>query len=101
VLGVDERGHAAPLLSIGDGVQGHRGLAAGFRTIDFDNSPARNSLSAESQIETHRSGRNPLNLLEAPLVQGHNRALAEFLLDLRQGVFQFFIGHFGHGLAPK
>ncbi len=36
VLGVDERGHAADLLRVGDDVQRERRFAAGFRPEDFD-----------------------------------------------------------------
>jgi hypothetical protein len=39
VLGVDEGGDAAQVLSLGDDVQGERGLAGRLRPVDLDVRP--------------------------------------------------------------
>jgi hypothetical protein len=46
VFGVDECGDAAQALGFGDYVQGHGGLTAGFRAVDFDHAAAGESAYA-------------------------------------------------------
>ena len=55
VLGVDEGRHAAGLLRFGDGVQGERGLAARFGSVDFDDASARVAADAERVVERQRA----------------------------------------------
>ncbi len=98
VLGVDEGGDAAQLLRFGDDVQGHGGLTAGFRAVDFDDAAARKSADAQSQIQREASGGNYADGHQhVAAAQAHDRAFAVVLFDLGYGRFQqfgFFIRHF-------
>ena len=62
VLGVDEGGHAAALLGVGDGVQGDGRLAARFRPEDLDDPAARQPLAAQGDVEAQGAGRNALHV---------------------------------------
>ena len=55
VLGVDEAANAALLLRLGDDMQGQRGLARGFRTVDLDDAAARQAADAERDVEAERA----------------------------------------------
>src|SRR5581483_1615906 len=84
-LGVDEGADAALLLRFGDGVQGERGLAGGFRPVDFHHPAARQAANAERDIEPERAGGNGLDVHRlVVLAEAHHRALAELALDLAQ-----------------
>ena len=56
VLGVDERGHAAGLLGVGDDVQGQRGLAGALRAEELADPPAGHALAAQGQVQAQRPG---------------------------------------------
>ena len=66
VLGVDEGGHAAGALRVGDDVEAERGLAARLRAEDLDDPAARHAADAERQVERHRAGRDRPRSLLAP-----------------------------------
>ena len=89
VFCVDESRHAALLLSAGHCVQGHGSLAARFRAEDFNDSAARQPPPAQGNVEAQRPGRDALHVGGRILPELHDRALAELLLDLRQGILQF------------
>ncbi len=108
VLGVDEGAGAAELLHLGDDLQGERGLAARLRAVDLDHPAARQAADAEGDVEAERAGGDDLDVVDdLALAEAHDRALAELLLDLRQGGLQG-LGFFGvegldgciHGAAP-
>ena len=85
VLGIDEGADAALLLGFGDGVQRQRGLAGGFRPVDFDDAAARQAADAERDVEPERAGRDGLDVHRlVVLAELHDRALAEMPLDLGQ-----------------
>ena len=85
VLGIDEGADAALLLRFGDGVQRERGLAGGFRPVDFDHPAARQAADAERDVEPERAGRDDLDVHRlVVLAELHDRALAEIALDLGQ-----------------
>ena len=95
VLGVDEGAGAAELLHLGDDLQGERGLAGGLRAVDLDHPAARQAADAERDVEAERAGGDDLDVVDdLALAQAHDRALAELLLDLRQGGLQG-LGFFG------
>ena len=85
MLRVDEGADAALLLGLGDGVQGQRRLARGFRPVDLDDAAAGQAADAERDVEAERTRRDGLdfNRLLA-LAEPHDRALAEGALDLRE-----------------
>ncbi len=85
VLGVDEGADAAELLGFGDGVQRQRGLAGGFRPVDFHHPAARQAADAERDVEPERARRNDLDIHRlVVLAEPHDRALAELPLDLAE-----------------
>ena len=55
VLGVDEAADAAGLLRLRHDLQGERGLAGGFRSVDLDDAPARQPADAERDVEAERA----------------------------------------------
>src|SRR5271168_2936454 len=66
-------------------MQRQRGLARGFRAVNFDDAAARQAADAERDVEAERTGRNRLDLHRLlVLAQAHDRALAERALDLRE-----------------
>ena len=62
MLGVDEGGHAALLLGVGDGVQGDGRLAARFRAEDFDDAAARQALAAQGDVQAQGAGGDALHV---------------------------------------
>ena len=76
-------------------VQGHRGLAAGFRSVDLYDSPLRHAAHAERDVKGERAGGNRLDVHGLMgFTQLHDRALAILLLQLADGGLQcllFFI----------
>ena len=85
VLGVDERGHAAAALGLGDHVQGERRLARGLRAVDLDHAAARHPADAERGVERQRAGGDGGDVDLLPAAEPHDRALAELLVDLGEG----------------
>ena len=78
-------------------MQGDRRLAARFGAEHFDDSPAGKSLAAEGDIEAQGPRADALHLLNGVAAKLHDGAFAKLLLDLLQGVAQFFVlGNFGH-----
>ena len=83
MFGIDEGADAALLLRLGHGVQRERGLAGGFRPVDFDHPAARQAADAERDIEPERAGGDGVDIHRlVVLAEPHDRALAERALDL-------------------
>ena len=85
VFGVDDRRDAARFLGLGRDVQGQRRLAAGFRAEDLDDPSARNALAAQGDVQRQAARGNARDRPASIGPQGHNRPLAELLLNLLQG----------------
>ena len=105
VLDVDERGHPAGLLGVGDDVQREGGLAGRLGPVELDDAPAGEAPDAEREVEAERAGRDDLDaLLRLDLAELHDGALAELLADLGEhGVEGGVSGCFcflGHGIGP-
>jgi hypothetical protein len=66
-------------------VQREAGLAARLRPVDLDDPAARIAAHAERHVEGDRTGRDHRHLLHRALTEPHHRALAELLVDLREG----------------
>ena len=81
MLGVDEGGHATPLLHLGDGVQGEGGLTGALRPVDLHH-PALGVAAAQGQIEGEGTGGDGFHPHAGGIAQPHDRALAEIALDL-------------------
>ena len=83
VFGVDESADAALFLRFRDGVQRKRGLAGGFRPVDFHHPAARQATNAECDVEPQRARGNGFDIHGlVVLAKLHDRALAELTLDL-------------------
>ena len=99
VLGVDEGSGAADFLHLGDDRQRQRGLARGFRTIDFDDAPARQAADAKCQVQAQRAGGNHFHILgDVLFAKAHDRALAELFFDLGKGGGKRLAAVFVHSL---
>ena len=90
VFRVDERGSAAPFLRLGHGVERDGGFAAAFRSEDLDYPAPGQTADAQRQVERQHAGRNDLDVQFGRFAHFHDRALAEILLDLRDGDPQGF-----------
>ena len=51
MLGIDESADAALLLGFRDGVKRKRGLAGGFRTVDFNHPATRQAADTKGNVE--------------------------------------------------
>jgi hypothetical protein len=97
VLGVDEGGGAAGLLAFGDGLQRERGLARGFRAVDFHHAALGQATDAECDVEHQRAGADDFGRFRGLVAHAHDGTLAELFFDLaeRGGKGAFFV--FVHG----
>ena len=85
VFGVDIGGDAAGLLNLRDDLQAQGRLARRLRSVDLDDTAARQAADAERDVEPQRPGRNHRQVvLHLGLAHFHDRALAELLFDLGQ-----------------
>src|SRR5690606_20832695 len=83
VFGVDEGAGAAQLLHFGDDLQGERGLARGFGTVDFDDAAARQAAYAQRDVQPQRPGGHDLDVVFDSIVAvAHDRALAKLFFNL-------------------
>jgi hypothetical protein len=73
----------ACLLHLRDGVQGQRGLAAGFRAVDLDDAALGVAPDTERDVEADRARGHDDDVVREgrALLEAHDRALAVFLLD--------------------
>ena len=99
VFGVDEGGDTAELLHFGNDLQTERGLARGFRTVDFDNTATRQTTNAERDVQTERSGGHHLDaVVDLGVAHLHDGAFAELLFNLLQRCSQRLCLVVVHGL---
>ena len=85
VLGVHKGASAAQLLHLRNHLQRQRGLARGFRAVNFNHAAAGQATHAQGNVQAQRAGGNHLDVLDRlAFTQAHDRALAELLFDLRQ-----------------
>src|SRR6516164_2921378 len=85
MLGVDEGASPSPALSLGNHVQRESCLAGTLRSIDLDDTAARQSTDAECNIKTERSRRDHLCFGRGfARTEFHNRTLAKGTFDLAE-----------------
>src|SRR5206468_12659624 len=83
MLGVDERGHSAQLLRLGNHLQRQRRLARRLGAEDLDDASPRYAADAEREIDADGASRNRVDRLDgAFLTKAHDRTLTELLFDL-------------------
>ena len=100
VLRVDIGDLAAHRLRLCHRVQCERRLTGGLRSVDLDNSSARQAADSERHIQTDRTGRDDADVHRALLSHAHDGVFAELLFNLRQSDLQrlLFVGGNGHRL---
>ena len=91
VLRVDECRRAAELLRLCYAVQSDRGLTGGLRSVNLDDTAARQAADAEREVEADRAGRDVLDRHAGVFTEAHDRALAELLFDLAERVGERFL----------
>ena len=99
VLSVDEGRVATSLLGVGDSVQGDRRLTGGLGSVDLDDTAAREASDAEGDVEGKGTRGDHLDGRAIVIAQAHDGALAELLINLRQGDFKSLIAIVGRGLC--
>ena len=89
---VDECHNAAKRLRLGENLQCERRFTTGLRTVNLNNTAARNAANAECRIERQSARGNSGNLKVFGIVaELHDGALAEFLLDLLSRELEHFL----------
>ena len=81
VLHVDEGGHAAAPLGLGDDVLADGRLARRLGAEDLGDPAARDAADAEREVQRDRAGRDRIDLLSLVRAELHDRAAPELLLD--------------------
>ena len=99
VLGVDERGHAARALCLGDDVQRQRRLARRLRAVDLDDAAARDAADTERDVKGQRAGRDDVDVLSLHVAETHDRSLSVGAFDLPECRLQCSIA-LSHRLTP-
>src|SRR3990170_1582616 len=72
-------------------MQRQGGLAARLGAVDLGDAPAGNAAHADGRIQVDRPGRDEIHPNPRFLPHSHDRALAEVLLDLRDGEVDRFL----------
>ena len=95
MLSINKSGNTALLLSLCNHMQRDRRLTRGFRSINLNDTPTRNTANAQRCIQRQDSGRDDLDVhMRRCFPQTHDGALAKILLNLFQCVVQcFFFVH--------
>ena len=89
MLGVDERAHAAELLSLGEDVVDERRLARRLGAEDLDYPAFGHAADPKRDVQRQRPGGNRIDgHTRAGIPHSHHGSLAELLLDLRQGALK-------------
>ncbi len=95
MLGVDDGGDAPAALRLSGDGERESGLTGGFRAEDLDDSAAGDALAAEGKVQRDGAGGDARDRQVGVLVELHDRALAEGLLDLPDGLaegLELFLG---------
>ncbi len=82
VLGVDEGGHPAGLLRLGDQMQGQGSLAGRLRPEDLHHASAREAAHAQRGIERNRAAGDHRHRHHRAGSQAQNGAFTELLIQL-------------------
>ena len=91
----------AELLALRDRLQGQRGLARGFRTVDLHDATLGQATDTEGDIQHQRTGGDDLDRFDDAVAHAHHGALAELLFDLAQGGGEGTLLVLVHGLVPR
>ena len=86
MLGVDEGGDAALLLSLRYHVESAHGLTGRLGTVHFDDAAPRDTPDPESGVERQTTCRDDVDVYDLGFAQAHDGPLAELLFHLGQGL---------------
>jgi hypothetical protein len=78
---VNEGGHAAHFLGLGDDVLGQGGLARTFGAIDFGDAASGDAADAQGDVEGDGAGGDSFNVQVSGLPQFHNSPFSEAFFD--------------------
>ena len=95
VFCVDEGCNAAKLLSFCNSMQSKRCLTGRFRSINFNDTSARETAYAKCHVELNATRRNDRDIFDRLLTEGHDGTFTVILFDLgdsRLDCFCFFAG---------
>jgi hypothetical protein len=99
VLGIDKGRQTAVALRLGDDLQTDGRLTGRLRAIDLDDPTARYAADADGRVQRQTSCRDRIHLDGIRIVESHDGALAERLLDLVDGQLRCLGLCFGNGCA--
>src|SRR5260370_7182350 len=86
MFGVYEGADATGLLRFSDTFERERGFARRLGAVNLDDSAARQTTHAQSEVEAQRPGRDDRNIArDGIFAELHYGALAKLLFDLAQG----------------
>ena len=92
MLSVDKPGNSALALHLRDHMQSHRCLTGGFRSVDLNDSAARNSADPERHIQAEGTCGNRFHIEDLRLLAKlHDRPFTELLFNLTKRCFQCFL----------
>ena len=100
MFGIDEGRNALRFLGAGNHVKSKGCLAAGFRAVEFDDSSSGHALASQGQVEREGAGSDAFDLVCRGVGEFHDRAGAEGLLNLSDGVVEHTRGGLGGRFLP-
>ena len=90
MLGINEGSDATGFLTFSDGMDGQRGLAARFRTINLNDASLGVASHAQCSVQRNRSRGNHVYRYYRLVAHAHNAAFAKVFLYLRHSGLQGF-----------
>ena len=90
MLCIHESNLAAPLLGFCQNVQGQRGLAGGFGTINLNDSSLGDAANAQCGIQRQRARGDCFHIHLRAVAKAHDSTLAEILVNLCKDSIQCF-----------
>ena len=84
VFSVDKCGVSTCFLRAGNCMKRNGRLTGGFRAIDFNDAPPRQTTNSKSDIKSQRTSRDHLHRGTRIISQSHDRTLTKLLINLRE-----------------
>ncbi len=88
MLGVDNGSYATGFLCLRYGMDGKSCLAAGFGTVDFDDSSTGIATHSERVVQSDGAGWNHFHVVDHFIAEFHYGTTSECFLDLSHGLGQ-------------
>ena len=84
VFGVDKCRVSTCFLRAGNCMKCNGRLTGGFRAVDFNDAPSRQTANSKSDIKSQRTSGDHLHRGTRIISQSHDRSLTKLLIDLRE-----------------